>query len=504
MTVADEAASEEPAGPPDSAPSSADDRPSRRDRVELAVRAVARWALQPESRWFMLAVLVGLLLRLAWATWATQATLHPRADTGRYLTAAVQLASGSTPYDIEGDPTAANAIGYPALLSPFFWVVGKAGSPSYVYTAALVNVVLATMSVVFAGLLASAWIGRAARTPAAWLLALAAPHIYFTSPAMTETCFVTGVLGGLLAATWLTDAGRRPRRWQWGAYGVLVGFVALVNPGGIVLLLAPALCRRARSGTWRAAATGIGVAVLASLLLLVPAGLRNGVEVGIWTPFPSSNAMAVCMGHRDGADGTAAPDDRAISECFTHEDPAPGETSEEAWARWLASDPDERDWYYTNVRTAAGWAVTHPAEEVRLSILKVWVTMKTSNEALGTAEDNGSQPLTDGHSKDALLAAGELWHHAVLALAALALVGVPRCRRALPLWATAAMLVAGLLVVHGSSRYNHTIMALLAVLASGAVAALFAGGAALGDDAATDSSDDAGSMAPTPPTTPAS
>ncbi|OWY63547.1 hypothetical protein B7486_52500 [cyanobacterium TDX16] len=453
--------------------------------VASRVRAAARWAWHPDNRWFVLAVLVALVLRLAWAIWTTSSTVTPRADNGRYLTAAAQLAAGGTPADPEGDPSAANALGYPLLLAPALWVAGKVGSPSYAFAASLVNVVLGTASVGFAGLLARSWIGRTARTPAAWLLALAPPHVYFTSVAMTETAFVTFTLGGLVVATWLTAPGRRPKRWAWGAYGLLVGGAALINPGGIVLLLAPILMRCTRRWAWRPAdwrrgAGGVGWAVLGMVLVLAPTGVRNGVEVGIWSPFPSSNAMAVCIGHRDEATGTEqVVDDDFVTDCFSHEAPLPGEQPDQQFARWLAEDPDERDWYYTNVAEAPRWAISHPVEEVRLSVLKLWASFKTSDGALSAAEDFGAQPISGGIPREGLGWLAQLWHFGVLALAALGLAVVQRCRRAVPIWATSGLLALGILVVHGSSRYNHTSMALLAIVAAGGLAALVAGGRTL-------------------------
>jgi hypothetical protein len=235
----------------------------------------------------------------------------------------------------------------------------------------------------------------------------------------------------------------------------------------------------------------VGWALLGTLVLLLPVGLRNGTDVGIWSPFPSSNAMAFCIGHRDEATGTEEIDDPdAITDCFSHEEPRPGETLDEQFARWL-EDPDERDWYYTNLAEARRWALSHPTDEVRLSALKLWYTFQDSDGALSAAEDFGAQPLGRGVWREALGWSGQAWHVGVLALAALGLALVRRCRRAVPIWATSALLAVGILVVHGSSRYNHTSMALLAIVAGGAVAALVAGGRALSlDDEQADPGDE--------------
>src|SRR5689334_14773624 len=72
------------------------------------------------TRWFLLAVLAAFVLRLAWVTWATRSTMDPLTDTGRYLTAARHLADGDLPTR-NGTPSAADAIGYPLLLTPTLW-----------------------------------------------------------------------------------------------------------------------------------------------------------------------------------------------------------------------------------------------------------------------------------------------------------------------------------------------------------------------------------------------
>jgi hypothetical protein len=431
------------------------------------------WLRQPGNRSLVIALVVAFVLRLAWAIWATKATTAPQSDPGRYVTTAEQLADFRLPY--RGDSySAANAIGYPALLAPFFWLSERLGTPSPVFTASLLNVAIGTATVAFGAKLASVWFSLKARNVAAWLLAIGPGQIYFTSAAMTETLYAALVVGGLLAGSLLVMRARDevPRKRWAGAFGLLVGYATLVNPGGLLLLLVPTLTRRVLRGSWKGAFARLGMILAGAAVLLLPWAVRNGVQVGVWSPGATSTGPQMCLGHWPEADGTQAADIDGFVRCYSGQPVQPGQTAEEAQEEWLASVPDEREVYERSSRAAVKYAVTHPIDELRLTALRMWVTMRTDDGALRSAADNGNHELAGPEVYRLLLVIGDAWYFFVMITAALALVFVRRCRRAVPIWGIALLLLIGINVSHGSPRYHHSIVAVAAVLASSAIAVL--------------------------------
>lgn len=463
----------------DAAAPTEEDEPTSAPPAEHRTRIdqARAWLGRPGNRALLIALVVAFALRLAWTIWATKATAAPESDPGRYVTAANQLADFELP-NRDGTPSAANAIGYPALLAPFFWLAERAGTPSPVFVASLLNVVIGTAGVAFGAGIASIWYGRTARTVAAWLLAIGPGQIYFTSVAMTETLYATLVLAGIYAGSLLVmrSPGRRPpTRWAL-AFGALVGYAALVNPGGLLLVLVPGLTGRVLRGSWRGAFTRFGVILAGAALLLVPWAVRNGVQVGVWTPGATSIGPQMCIGHWSGADGTQEVGIEGFTRCYSGEELQPGQTPEQAQQEWLESGPDEREVYARSTRAAVRYAVTHPIDEIRLTALRMWVTMRSDDGALRSADDNGLGGLAGPELYRFLRVISEAWYAFVMISAVLALVYVRRCRRAVPVWAIALLLLIGINVSHGSARYHHSIVAVAAVIAASAVAVLVAQG----------------------------
>jgi hypothetical protein len=227
------------------------------------------------------------------------------------------------------------------------------------------------------------------------------------------------------------------------------------------LLLAPALALRAMNGSWRGALRTTGWVALGVLVLVVPWTIRNAVQIGVPTPISTNNAAFLCTGHNDRADGRFDPTEEGLRYCF-------------GGSAYDQGNADEAHWYRTTTSRAIGWALTHPVEEVRLTLWKTYDTMSDDREALSDAEDFGSRSLFDGNERVRGIYAtlANSWHWAVLAFAAAGLIVVRATRRALPLWSTAAvylMLVWGGLAL---SRYHHAIMPILVIFAAAALTAL--------------------------------
>jgi uncharacterized membrane protein len=417
------------------------------------LRRAWAWCAAPERRWLVVAVVVAFALRLAWVLWVTAEPLEATSDTGRNLTMARQFSHLET-YRLFGHVSTFNPPGYPLVLTPLAFVSRVTGWFSLPFGAALFNVVAGTATVALGGALAWQWFGRRTGVVAAWALALAAGPIFLTSTALSETFFTALVLVVLVVVTgWLHDP-RPPTRAAMVVMGLLLALVVEVRAPGLLLVLVAAFAVRSVVGSWHSARRPLAWLLLAFVLALVPWTIRNGVQVGVWTPFSTNNAAFLCQGHRDGAKADAAELTEAdFAPCF----------------RGTPYDPegsDEAAWYGPTVRRAVGWAFNHPAVEVRLTWEKTFVLMRDDRQSVGDAGDSGRRPLGSPETQRRLLRASDLWHWSVLALGLAALLVDRRARRAWPIWATAA---GSVVVVWGGvalDRFHHTTMALLAILAA--------------------------------------
>lgn len=405
-----------------------------------------------------MAILVAFALRLAWAVFATGPVSSELSDPAQYLSYAERFSALGTPQQY-GEPTAFLPPGYPLFLAPLSFLARNTGWISVNFAASLANVVLATATVVFTALLAERWIGPKARNPAAWIMALAAGQIYYTSVVMSETLFATLTTGLLLAATVLVwNGAERSARWVL-AFGALIGFATLVRTPGIVLLLAPALVLRATTGGWRGGLRASGLALAGMVIVLVPWTIRNAVQIGVAVPVSTNNAAFLCTGHHDGATGLFDDTPEGLRYCYT------GSPFDEGNA-------DEARWYRSTTSNAISWAVRHPVDEVRLTLWKTYDTMRDDREALSDAEDFGSRRLFDERVRGIYLTLANVWHWAVLSFAIAGLVWLRACRRALPLWVTAVIMLVAVWGGLALSRYHHPVMPLLVVFAAATVVAL--------------------------------
>lgn len=420
------------------------------------------------------AVVVGALLRLVWVIVATR-TPEFATDPSEYLRIALELSEGTSPrFGGVGGPSAHWSPGYPILLSPFVWFADRTGLLSPAFAASLVNVVAGTLTIWLTALLAERWVGLRTKVTAAWLVALCPSLIYFTSTAHTETAFTPVLLGAYVLAGSRT---RDVRDRDWLLIGLLVGVGFLFRAPGIIGLAAPVLALRVRRGSWRAAwreaARATGIVLVGAALLLVPWTIRNGVQVGIWSPGSTSNASALCFGHNDDVSASwetnlTKPD--LVAECFQgspYDDAAAYVANGREVPPGLSTDPpDEVAWYQERVSEAARWAVTHPGEEVQLTAAKVWETWSDEGRVVDGAR-NYESPGWAGAWMTPLGALANLWLWVVggSALAGLALV--PACRRALPIWVPVLLFTLAIVAALAQPHYRFPVLPLVAILAAG-------------------------------------
>jgi hypothetical protein len=439
--------------------------------------SLSRWSRwRPTARQaFLAAILVGGMVRLAWVVWATRTPTGLR-DPAEYLRIAVGFSEGETPrFGGGGDPSAFWPPGYPAMLAPFVWVARQTGWASTAFVASLFNVGAGTATVALSGVLAGQWIGPRAKVVGAWLVALCPGLVYWTSTPHTETAFTPLFLGAIALSSVAASAPTR-RRWIW--VGVLVAVAFLVRSPGVLALAAPALAVRATNRSWRGAGRATAVVALTAGVLLAPWAIRNGVQVGVWTPASTNNAGAVCFGHHDEAPPLWEPEKLSLEfqlDCYKgspYDDVrfealirAGGNTDTSG----LSPDPDEAAWYADAMGKGIGWALTHPVEEVRLSADKLWETWSSEGRVVEGAR-NYEYPGWAGRWHGPLEALADWWGWIVGALALAALALVPACRRALPIWVPivlyTVMILGGVIDPH----YRYPVVPLVAVLAAGLLA----------------------------------
>jgi 4-amino-4-deoxy-L-arabinose transferase-like glycosyltransferase len=420
------------------------------------------------------AVVVGGLLRLAWVIWATRTPVFA-SDPSEYIRIALELGKGTSPrFGGVGGPSAHWSPGYPIVLSPFVWFADRTGLLSPAFAASLVNVAAGTLTIWLTALLAERWVGLRSMVTAAWLVALWPSLIYFTSTAHTETAFTPVLLGAYVLAGSRT---RDVRDRTWLLVGLLVGLGFLFRAPGIIGLAAPLLALRVRRGSWQACwregLRATGIVLVGAAILLVPWTIRNGVQVGIWSPGSTSNASALCFGHNDGAEAsweTSLNDIELQTECFQgspYDDArAYVANGQEVPPGVSTEPPDEVAWYQEKVSDAASWAVSHPAQEAQLTVEKVWETWGSEGRVVEAARNYDSTDWA-GSWMGPLGTLANLWLWVVGGLAIAGLVMVPAVRKALPVWVPIVLFTLAIVAALAQPHYRFPVLPFVAVLAAG-------------------------------------
>lgn len=432
---------------------------------------VRRWFASATNRPLIVAAAIGFVVRACWAVWATNDPGAEFNDAWAYAAMAERFASFGTPV-LGGAHTAFFPPGFPLVAAPVVWIGRETGLWDAYVAGAIVNVAVSTLSILLVGVLARRWFGQTAGSIASWLLALSPAHVYYSSSNLSEP-LLTALVLTVMAASWaVLEHEDRSRRGPL-LLGAAVGCAVLVKSSGIVLLVVPALTALAVSTPWRRVVRLTAWTLVGAVALTAPWAVRNGVQVGVWTPLSTNNAAFACNGNRDGATGGWDTSSAADADCFRgspFDDPDIGVDTP------LRSDPsaapaDEPEWYGRTTRTALAWIVAHPVETVRLLPQKAWRTYGSPGAAL----EDGRNLVTDSFggpaATSALTSLAAAWHALVLSLAALGLLLGGACRRAFPLWGYAAALTLVVFGGIGLSRYSHSITAVATVVAAAVIAA---------------------------------
>lgn len=200
------------------------------------------------------------------------------------------------------------------MLTPGAWLFGDA-----LWPARLVNVLLGSLVVVLAAVLARRVAGPVAGWATAVVVGLYPPLLANDTVTLTEPLALALLLGTLL----LID----DERWAWA--GVTTGLVLLTRPNGYLVVLVFAAWVWRRVGPRRAAAF-VGIAVL----VLVPWLVRNKIQVDTFGP-TTSDGFTLAAVYAPPAQAAGTFVDPVFSPAYDGWDDRFLQFDEHAWDRHL-------------------------------------------------------------------------------------------------------------------------------------------------------------------------
>lgn len=406
-------------------------------------------------------MVVGLALRVVWALVATPSALEPRSDPYEYLRYADSLARFSE-YRINGQITAFYPIGWPLVMSPLVYVSNHVGWLSQVGGAGLATVAFSIFAVYATYRLGLLWFDRQVAVLACWLVALSPALIGIVATPLTESPFIAVLLAVcvLLSKPLVARPFRTPSPKALVGFGVLAAFLVLIRSQGLVVLPLAGLLVGFRVRAWRPALRLAGWTLLGVSLVFVPMAVRNGVQVGFWSPMSTGNlASSTCLAHHERSTGWDATysDEELLAACH--------------WGAPDAGNDREAEWAREAPREALRFAIAHPGQEWRLGVQKAWLIFGQDREggALEYTQYLGSAPAG---TVGALYRAMAAWRLAALVLTALALVASRRARQASVLWAAPLLLVVSSYAGFAAARVFVPVIPFLALFSAFAIGRL--------------------------------
>lgn len=367
------------------------------------------------------AVLVGTVVRLAWAVWARTPAYSFDNPEVHNLSMAAAFADLHLP-TAGGAHSGFFSLGYPLLLLPAGLAAKAIPAVPIAGWAVALNVVASSWTVGGLGLLAGRWFGAAAARPAAWIVALAPPLVLVVPVVSSATVFLAVSVLALLAAV---PAAGTPRL---AAAGAAAGVATVISPAGV--LVAPMvwlLCRAHDPVPDRRSLRPLVVGAGAPLLLLA---VWSGLEVGAWTPVPTQVAGIACLGH-----GTRPITSWEVTPPVSH--PAcyrsrlfrPETAITGNPRRRMDQEPSEAAWFRSTLGRSVWDTVRNPPRTAAQVAAATWDRTIHPGAPLSLAEDLGAQPLSTPRFHVLTLRVLLGWQLAVLFLAGLALWSVGTAAR---------------------------------------------------------------------------
>jgi 4-amino-4-deoxy-L-arabinose transferase-like glycosyltransferase len=404
-------------------------------------------------------IVVGFALRLAWVLYATRDPLGYN-DPGIYLGLAERLADGQGYVHPAGEPTAYYPPGFPAMLGALFWVAGKVGiDGSRPELAAAANLVLGTLTIGLAALLARRLFSARVAAVVAVLLAVFPALIGYTSVALSETLFVFGMVGSLLVLLWEPFDHDRPGWPRLGIGGVLLGATLLVRPTGALLVVALAAGLVAAGGGWRRALARSGVVMAAVALVLVPWAVRNAVRLDAGLTLSTNTGDNLCIGNNPEATGSF----QLPAACFVDSPVGPDAPRDEFEVVRGRRNQD----------LAVDWIRQNPSRQPELVVARTLYTFQHGHDFRRAAESYGEDLWISGDDAIRLDVVGDAGWFFVLGVG---LCGLPALVRGDRRWLVLAASFVGLAVApwpfFGDPRFGLPAVVVLVFPAAVVLAAL--------------------------------
>lgn len=400
--------------------------------------------------WVGAAVLIGLVLRVAWGLWAAQ---PPQGlfDPARYQGYARAIADGDgyiEPLSAEGRPTAYYPPGYPWFLGIVTWL-GRPLTDDIPLLGAMVQAVLGAASVALAAVAGRHLGGRRAGIVAAFGLALYPNLVFHGGALLGETLYIALSLAfAVLVVTTRFPHGLTAGRAA--AIGVLLGLAVMVRP--ISLAVVPVLVL-----TWWLATRDRRLVLRSSLVALVAVGacivpwtIRNAVQMDAFVAISTNTGDNLCIGNGPGADGSFS----LREECLTDHD-------------FLAGTDAEVDADAEKTRIALQAVADEPGRQPWLVWRRFYFTWIRSgdHDGLLAVQSYRMDRFIDPEVEGALMRVADAAYVGTLGAGlAGAVVLVRRRRPADVFWVGAAVVTAAVpLVFFGDARFKVPVIPLLIV-----------------------------------------
>ena len=260
---------------------------SRRDAVWLA--AILALSLAVHVGWLSLyPELPGEYppSRLAFTRW----------DPVHYDELAMRMAAGQGYVDLNGEPTAYRAPGYPAFLAGLYEVFGRSR-----WVGGTANAVLWTLAATLTYALACQMLTPGRSLLAAAALAFLPVHLFrYTAILWNESLYTALALACLLTAFLLV---RRPG-WRLAALlGVLIGVSVYVRPTLLLLPLLLPVLLTLNGVSCRRALPMAAVVMAVAIICVAPWSVRNYVMMGDFVPLSTNAGVNLYIGNGPGATG---------------------------------------------------------------------------------------------------------------------------------------------------------------------------------------------------------
>lgn len=377
-------------------------------------------------------------------------------DTAWYRAAAHYVANGDgyvNPYT--GTPTAAWPPGYPVFLGVVFRLAGEG-----VHQTAAANIALSLATIVIVYAIGQRLFDRASAAIAAGLLAVWPGQVYFNSLALSEPLFTFLFVSCVLIVITVPTASDWRRPLLLAALGVTTAVAALTRGQALILLPLAVPAWIAMTGRWRAAICWGMLAAFVTGMALAPWAWRNEQKLGSPVIIATNLGPNVWIGHHEGASGQMFVDGGAL--------PQPDHAGLTQPEIEVAADK-------IALREGLGYMLTHPWDELRLSVIKI----RTLYGSDATAVDWNSG-FDDSYyaSKDTARglrdAANAFWLSA-LSLAGVGLLATWRRYRngALLLPLLIGTWTATHLLFFGDPRFHYPVVFVVAILAGRGAIALY-------------------------------